>query len=118
MLFRVLYSLFLPAAIALNFIAHHHEHLGHLLESHEDVPAINFISHHTDHYKHDHHDSEIEIDAYCDLCQSCDDQGEQKTTSPITFDYIDIPLDVAQSDFKLIWKNHFPIRAPPKVTLS
>ena len=118
MRFRVLYSLFLPAAIALNFIAHHHEHLGHLLESHEDVHVINFVSHHTDQDKHDHQHSDIEVDAYCDLCQGCEDQSGQQTLILQPFLYNDHLSDFAQSKFKTIRKSYLFIRAPPKVMFS
>ena len=118
MRFRFLYSLFLPAAIAVNFIAHSHEHLGHLLGSHDETYAINFVSHHIHHVEHDHPHSDIEVDAYCDLCQSCEDQGRQQTLILQTFLHDDNLTDFAQSKLKLIWKSYLFIRAPPEVTFS
>ena len=118
MRFRFLYSLFLPAAIAVNFIAHSHEHLGHLLGSHDETYAINFVSHHIHHVEHDHQNSDIEVDAYCDLCQGCEDQSGQQTLILQPFLYDDHLSDFAQSKFKTIRKSYLFIRAPPKVTFS
>jgi hypothetical protein len=118
MRFRFLYSLFLPAAIAVNFIAHSHEHLGHLLGSHDETYAINFVSRHIHHVEHDHQHSDIEVDAYCDLCQGCEDQSGQQTLILQPFLYDDHLSDFAQSKFKTIRKSYLFIRAPPKVTFS
>ncbi len=118
MQFRLLYSLFLPVAIATNFSAHNHEHLGHLLGSHDETHAINFVSHHSNHIGHDHQHSDIEVDAYCDLCQGCEDQSEQQTLILQPFLYDDHLSDFAQSKFKTIRKSYLFIRAPPKVTFS
>jgi hypothetical protein len=118
MRFRFLYSLFLPAAIAVNFIAHSHEHLGHLLGSHDETYAINFVSHHIHHVEQDHQNSDIEVDAYCDLCQGCEDQSGQQTLILQPFLYDHHLSDFAQSKFKTIRKSYLFIRAPPKVTFS